>query len=78
MLSCKFHVYIKISGDIFAHGVHRLGTLFNAIPGKVKKYKVEEWAAAHYVSVWEELNKLGRWKDRYGHELFNIDRYVKA
>ncbi len=75
MLSCKFRLSIlRISLTV----LYRLGTLFNAIPSKTKKQKVEEWASAHYVTVWEELNKLGRWQNRYGDEYFNIDRYVKA
>ena len=57
---------------------HRLGTLFNAIPGEVKKQKVEEWASAHYVSAWKDLEKLGRRKNRSGREFFNVDRSVKA
>lgn len=58
--------------------IHRLGTLFNAIPGEVKKQKVDEWASAHYVAAWKDLNKLGRRKDRYGDECFDIDRKVRA
>ena len=56
----------------------RLGTLFNAIPGEAKKQKVEEWAKAHYARAWSDLEKLGRTKNRYGREPFNIDRSVKA
>ena len=57
---------------------YRLGTLFNALPGEVKKQQVEEWASAHYVTAWEDLSKLGRRKNRYGNEWFNINRDVKA
>ncbi len=72
-MSVLLNIYLRACSWIY-----RLGTLFNSIPGEVKKGKVEEWASAHYVAAWEDLNKLGRGKDRYGDDYFDIDTVVRA
>ena len=42
----------------------RLGTFYNAAPGPDKRIKVKEWAWKAYPAAYEELLKLGQYKNR--------------
>jgi hypothetical protein len=52
--------------------MHRIGTLYNNIPGQNRKDLVEKWAKDLYSAIWAELNGLGQLTAKEGHRLFRI------
>jgi len=57
---------------------YRLGTLYNALHGQDRKDIIEQWGKDTYPSVWEELEKLGRYEDEHHYRQFNIERKFEA
>lgn len=54
--------------------MHRIGTLYNAIPGQNRKDLVEKWARDLYPAVWTELEKFGQLTAEEGHRLFKMPK----
>lgn len=52
--------------------LHRIGTLYNAIPGQNRKDLVEKWAKDLYPAAWAELENFGQITADEGHRLFKI------
>ena len=52
--------------------MHRIGTLYNNIPGQNRKDLVEKWAKALYPTIWAELGDFGQLTAKEGHRLFRM------
>lgn len=56
----------------------RIGSLYNAAPGQVKKGVVEAWAKERYPEIWTALQEIGtRVSEQTELPEFKIDREVE-
>jgi len=52
--------------------LHRLGSLYNTVPGQNRKDLVEKWAKDLYPAIWAELENVGQLTAKEGHRLFKM------
>jgi len=58
--------------------LYRLGIVYNASPGMMKKAEVERWIKEQHPGAWKYLEKIGRTNARGGNSLFMIERRTPA